>query len=80
MSMLLEKHLGGCEYQELPSGILIEKHQIVLPESKIFVPESGPFLSECTRSLANSMPMHNAPKGVFASTNSGFENYPMKGR
>lgn len=80
MSMLLEKHLGGCEYQELSSGILTAKHQIVLPESKIFVPESGSFLSECTRSLANSMPMYNDPKSVFASTNSGFENYPTKGR
>lgn len=42
MSILLEKHLGECEYQELPSGILIAMHQIVLTESKIFVLGSGP--------------------------------------
>lgn len=76
----LEKHLGECEYQELPSGILIAKHQIVLPESKVFVPESGLLLSECTISIANSLSMHSTPKNVFASTISRFENQTMKGR
>lgn len=80
MSILFEKHFGEREYQELPSGILVVKHQIVLPESKIFVPRSGPLLSECTSSLTNTIPMHNPPKNVFASTNSRFENYSMKGR
>lgn len=37
MSTLLEMHLGEREYQKLPSGILIAKHQIVLPESELFV-------------------------------------------
>lgn len=80
MSTLLEKHLGECEYQELPSGILIAKHQIVLPESKVFVSRSGLLLSECTSSVDINMPMHSTPKNVFASTNSRFELNTMKGR
>ena len=80
MIRLLEMHLGVREYQKLPSGILIAKHQIVLPESELFVPRSGLLLSECTSSITNSMSMHSTPKSVFASTNSIFENYAMKGR
>ena len=38
MSMLFEKESSEYTYQELPSGIVVAKQQMMMPKSKILVP------------------------------------------
>ena len=49
MSMLFEKESSEYTYQELPSGIVVAKQQMMMPKSKILVP------NETILSLANTL-------------------------
>ena len=63
MSMLFEKESSEYTYQELPSGIVVAKQQIMIPKSKIFVP------NETILSSANTL--------ITCVKDNSFINMPM---
>lgn len=63
MSILFEKEPSEYTYQELPSGIVVATQQIMIPKSKILVP------NETMLSSANTL--------ITCVKNNSFINTPM---
>lgn len=82
MSVLFEKKSGEYMYQELPSGIVIAKHQIALPESNFMVSTKNILSSENTFiTCAKDNGFIETPEIVIANSTFELRKYNMvKGR
>jgi hypothetical protein len=72
--MLLENKSNGCTYQELPSGIVIEKHQILFLESDILIPNQNNFSHECVaNNVKSEHGLVTTPKILISNSPSVFK-------